>query len=196
MRILTHFLLWNLKLVKASTWYTAAECECLERHAAGKRRLVEIGCWQGVNTRRLRTAMAPDGVLFGVDPYPAGRLGFSAPRIIARREVDTVRNGRVRWIRLTDVDAARWFVAAGEPPVDFVFSDCVNTFDGFRQTWEAWSPLVAPGGIYILANSRSSATRRLDEVGSAIYTRDLILKDPRFHPVEAADTFTVLRKND
>ncbi len=191
MRVLTHFLLWNLGLAKGSTWSPAAEIECLERHAAENHRLVEIGCWQGVNTRPV---MAPDGVLFAVDPYSRGRLGFSAPQIIAHREVDTVQNGRVRWIRLTDVEAARWFVDAGEPPVDFVFSDCVNSFDGFRQTWEAWSPLVAPGGTYVLANSCSSTTRNLDDVGSAVYTRDVVLRDRRFRLLETADT--VMQKHD
>src|SRR5438552_13493797 len=131
MRVLTHFLLWNLGLAKVSTWYTPAEVNCLERHATGKHRLVEIGCWQGVNTRLLRSVMAPDGVLFAVDPYSPGRLGFSAQQIIAHREVGRLQKGRVRWIRLTDVEAARQFVDQCEAPVEFVFSDCVNSFDGF-----------------------------------------------------------------
>jgi len=194
MRVLTHFVLWNLKVAKAQTPYTSAECACLERHAAGKGRLVEIGCWHGVNTSRLRRVMAPDGVLFGVDPYLPGRLGFSAQRIIARREVNKVANGSMRWTRVTDIEAARRFVAAGEKPVDFVFSDSVNTFGGFGKTWEAWSALIVSGGIYILANSRSSATRRLDDAGSARYTREVILRDDRFRLVETVDTFTVLER--
>lgn len=97
MNVLTHFVLWRLHLAAASTMYTAAECACLERHAAGKKRLVEIGCWHGVNTRRLRRVMAPDGVVFGVDPYAPGRLGFSATQIIAHREVDKEANFRATW---------------------------------------------------------------------------------------------------
>jgi hypothetical protein len=194
MRVLPHFVLWTLKLAKAQTPYTAAECECLTRHAAGKTRLVEIGCWHGVNTSRLRSVMAPDGVLFGVDSYLPGRLGFSAQRIIACREVNKITNGSMRWVRVTDVEAARWFVASGERPVDFVFSDSDNTFEGFGNTWEAWSALIAPGGIYILANSRSSATLHLDDAGSARYTREVILRDARFGLVETVDTFTVLER--
>ena len=194
MRVLPHFLLWNLRLAAPAALYTRAETACLERHAAGRRRLVEIGCWHGVNTSRLRRVMASDGVLFAVDPYSAGRLGFSAPRIIARREVGRVHNGRVQWLRVTDIEAARTFVATAEPPVDFVFSDCLNTFDGFRRTWDAWSGLVEPGGIYILANSHSSRTRRLDDVGSARFTREVVRHDERFRFVETVDTFTVMKK--
>lgn len=194
MRVLTHFLLWNLQLAKAQTPYTAAECECLERHAAGKKRLVEIGCWHGVNTSRLRRVMAPDGVLFGVDPYVPGRLGFSAQRVIARREVSKVTNGSMRWTRVSDLEAARRFAASREGPVDFVFSDSVNTFEGFGKTWEAWSALIGSSGIYVLANSRSSAALQLDDAGSARYTCEVILRDARFRLVETVDTFTVLAR--
>src|SRR3954471_24714944 len=103
MSVLSHFVLWSLHLADAQTPYTAAECECLEQFAAGKRRLVEIGCWHGVNTRRLRRVMAADAVLFAVDPYAPGRLRFSAQRQIARHEVDQEPNGSVRWIRMKDL---------------------------------------------------------------------------------------------
>jgi len=194
MSVMTHFLLWRLHLARASTMYTAAECTSLERHGARRTRLAEIGCWHGVNTRRLRRVMARDGVLFAVDPYAPGSLGFSAPQIIAHREVAKETNGAVRWIRLRDLDAARWFVAAREAPLDFVFSDSLNSFEGFRATWEAWSPLMTPGGRYVLANSRSSATKRLDEVGSVVCTREVIMRDPRFRLVETVDTFTILER--
>ena len=138
--------------------------------------------------------MAPGGVLFAVDPYVPGRFGFSAPQIIAHQEVAKEKNGAIRWIRMRDLDAARWFVAANEPPLDFLFSDSLNSFEGFRATWEAWSPLMAPGGRYVLANSRSSATKRLDDAGSVVCTRDVILHDPRFRLLETVDTFTILEK--
>lgn len=195
MNVMTQFALWALGLAPAETYYSEAECACLARHAAGRRRLAEIGCWQGVNTRRLRRAMAPDGVLFAIDPYPAGRLGFSAARIIARREVDKETNGTVRWVRMTDLDAARWFAAAGEPPLDFVFSDSLNTFDGFAATWLSWSRHAAPGARYALANSRSSPEKDIESAGSVRYTREVLVKDPRFRVVETVGTLTVLEKS-
>jgi predicted O-methyltransferase YrrM len=194
MSVLAHFVLWNIGLAPARTFYTSAECACLERHAAGKKRLVEIGCWHGVNTRRLRRVMASDGLLFGVDPYEPGRLGFSAPRIVSRCEVEKEANGTMRWIRMTDLDAARWLTASNEGPLDFVFSDSLNSVEGFRATWEAWSALVAPGARYILANSRPTAAMPIEGAGSVVYTRDVIMGDARFRLVETVDTFTVLEK--
>jgi hypothetical protein len=191
---MSHFVAWAVGLAPAGTMYTEAECGSLERHAAGRKRLAEIGCWHGVNTRRLRTVMAADGVLFGIDPYVAGTLGFSAAQVIAHREVLKTRNGTMRWIRMTDLEAARWFAAAHEAPLDFLFSDSVNSFEGFRATWDAWSPLVAAGARYVLANSRSGAGRHLERAGSAICTRDVIRHDQRFRLLEEVDTFTILER--
>ena len=84
MRVTTHFLLWALKLARAETQTSQAERASLARHAAGKKRVVEIGVWHGVTTKILRAAMAPDGILLGVDPYPKGRFGFSVQRFQKR----------------------------------------------------------------------------------------------------------------
>ena len=194
MRVLAHFLLWNLGLARAETQTSEAERDCLARHAKGRRRLVEVGVWHGVTTCRLRRVMAPDGVLLGVDPFPKGRLGFSAQRRIARREVARVPNGEVRWERKAGVEAAREWAARGGAPVDFVFIDGDHSFEGLRGDWEAWSGLVAEGGVVALHDSCSSAGRRIEDAGSVRYTREVIRRDPRFEVVEVVDTLTVLRR--
>lgn len=194
MRVITHFLLWCAGLRPAETQTTEAERACLVRYAAGKRRLVEIGVWHGVTTCRLRGAMGADGLLLGVDPYPVGRLGFSAQRVIARREVGRIKRGRVEWTRLTGVGAAQAYAAAGGPPVDFLFIDGDHSYEGLRADWESWSPLLAPSGIVALHDSCSSATRQLDEAGSVRFAREVIQRDPRFTVMEVVDTLTVLQR--
>lgn len=196
MRVLKHFLLWNAGLARAETQTSESERACLARHAEGRRRLAEVGVWHGVTTRRLRRAMSPDGVLFGVDPYPPGRLGFSMQRVVARREVAKSPGGEVRWLRLTGEEAARRLAEAGEPPVDFVFIDGEHSYDGLRRDWEAWSGLVAPGGVVALHDSCSSAERDIDDAGSVRYTREVIRRDPRYEVAEVVDTLTVLRRKD
>jgi len=194
MRVMTHFLLWCFGLRGAETQTTEAERECLVRHASGKGRLVEVGVWHGVTTCQLRKAMAPDGVLLGIDPYPIGRLGFSAQRCIARREVARIRNGSMRWVRLTGVQAAREYASSGDKLVDFVFIDGDHSLEGLSGDWHAWSPLVAPDGIVALHDSCSSPTRQIDGAGSAIFTREVIVSDPRFRLLETVDTLTILRR--
>lgn len=194
MRVLTHFVFWNLGLAKAETQTSAAERDCLCRHVTGRKRVVEIGVWHGVTTKRLRAAMASEGVLFGVDPFAKGRLRFSAHRYIARKEVGRIQNGSVQWVRSTGAAAAHKHSALDSGPVDFVFIDGDHTFDGLREDWEAWSPLVCEGGIVALHDSCSSLERQIDDAGSVQYTNKVIKSDPRFELVESVDTLTIFRR--
>lgn len=195
MRVTTHFVLWLLGLAEAETQTSDKERICLSRFAAGRKRLVEIGSWHGVSSSYLRRAMASDGVLICVDPYPIGRFGFSTQRFIALKEVSKVRNGTVRWVRMTGADAGRQFTASGESAPDFIFIDGDHSYDGLRQDWEEWSGLLADGGLIALHDSCSSAARKIDDAGSVVYTRESILHDPRFRLIERVDTLSVLERN-
>src|SRR5579859_7240325 len=192
MRVMTHFARWLIGIDQPESQTNERERQCLARHAAGKKKLVEIGVWEGMTTMRLRAAMAADAELLCVDPYPVGRLGFSTQRIIARRSVGKIRNGRVRWVRATGADAGRRYRIDTEGPVDFIFIDGDHTYEALKGDWEAWSGWVAPDGIVALHDSRSSAERQIDDAGSARFTRHVILNDRRFREIEAVDTLTVV----
>lgn len=58
MRAFPHYVCWLLGIASAETQTTVAERDSLARHAAGRRRLVEIGVWHGVTTKHLRRVMA------------------------------------------------------------------------------------------------------------------------------------------
>jgi|RhiMethySRZTD1v2_1073278.scaffolds.fasta_scaffold00202_42 predicted O-methyltransferase YrrM len=189
MRVLTHYVAWRLGLAPASTQTTEAERDCLARHATGRTRVVEVGVWHGVTTKRLRAAMHPDGILTAVDPFPVGRLGFSAQQRIAEREVGSVSNGQVRWLRATGADAA-----VGHALIDFIFIDGDHSERGLLADWRAWSPLVQPDGIVALHDSRSTPERPIDDAGSVKVTKEVILPDDRFRVVDAVDSLTVLRR--
>jgi predicted O-methyltransferase YrrM len=194
MRVVSHFLRYCIGLARAETTTLPAELLVILRHARGKRRLVEIGVLHGYTTRRLREVMAPDGVLYAVDPFLPGRLGFSAHRIIAHREAGRVRNGTLRWMACTGAEAGREYARSGEPPVDFIYVDGDNTYEGRRGDWEAWSGLVAPGGAILLHASQSSPGYNIDHAGSVRHTREIALRDPRYAEVEAVENLVILRR--
>ncbi len=194
MTVLTHFLLWNLGLSKAWTCYTENECTALEKYASGKKRLAEIGCWQGVNTARLRKVMSPEGALFAVDPYPEGRLGFNAAEKIAHREVGKIKNASIRWMKMTDLEAAEIFAKEKQLPLDFIFSDSLNTYEGALNTWNAWQPLLNARGIYIIANSHPTPEKPIEKAGIVRFVKDRVLTDPRFELLEITGCFTILKK--
>jgi predicted O-methyltransferase YrrM len=192
-RPLIHLLLWRFGIANGHTQTTQAERDCLARYAAGKMMLAEIGVYHGVTTCRLRRAMDPAGVLLAIDPYPKQRLGFSAQRIIARREVAKVKGGAVRWMRTTGAKAALELLASGSPRFDFVFIDGEHTREGVKEDWQGWSKLVAPGGIIALHDSRSTAPKD-DNLGSVCFMRDVISQDPNFETIATVFTLTVLQR--
>jgi predicted O-methyltransferase YrrM len=192
--VLAHYLRWSAGLAGAETQTTEAERACLGRHAMGRSRAAEVGVWHGVTTRMLAGFVAPGGVLYAIDPYPAGRLGVNFQRRIARREVAGVnRSVRVEWLRMTGVEAAGR-LAEGRESVDFVFIDGDHSYDGLRADWEAWSPLVAPGGVVGLHDSRSCPGRNIDEAGSVRFVSEVIHRDPRFSLAEEVETLSVFRR--
>ena len=187
---LRHFLGWLVGLRSAETQTTQAERACLARHVQGRSRVAEIGVWHGVNTAIFRRVMAPDGILYAIDPFPAGRLGVSLPQLIAHAEVKRVSGGIVEWLRTTGVNAA----AQMQKPVDFIFIDGDHSAEGLTGDWHAWRDLIAPGGIVALHDSRSTRERPIDDAGSVVVTNTLILPDPRFDVVETVESLTVLTR--
>lgn len=193
MSVLSHFVWWCLGFKSAETQTTPAERRCLARHASGKMRLAEIGVWHGVSTCELREAMDHRGTIFAIDPYPRGRLGFSTQRIIAQKQVSKVPNGTVQWIRKTGAEAAAFFAAKTES-FDFVFLDGDHSYKGLQADWVGWKPLLAVGGIVALHDSHSSLERPIENAGSVVFTREVILRDPSFVVVDVVDSLTVLRR--
>lgn len=194
MSVLAHFLLWNVGLASAQTQTTPEERDCLARYAGGCRMLAEVGVWHGVTTTRLRAAMAPDGVLFAIDPYPVGRLGFSMQQRIARSEVARVPNGRIEFVRSTGAEAARSLASIAAGALEFLFIDGDHSYEGLQADWEGWGGLVAAGGVIALHDSRPTPSRPIHDAGSVRYTRDVIRRDPRFVVVEERDSLTVLKR--
>jgi predicted O-methyltransferase YrrM len=192
-RPLPHYALWLLGLAEPTTQTTTAERDCLAQHAAGRRRVVEIGVWHGVTTIRLRSVMACDGLLIAVDPFPVGRLGFSVQKRIAHSHVGRIANGELQWLRCTGIEAAKRYSAKYRRLVDFIFIDGDHSYDGLRGDWEAWRPLLAPGAIVALHDSAPTPERPIHDAGSVRYTQEVIRRDPRFELVELIDSLTILR---
>ena len=187
-----HYLRYRMGTAPALTQTTDLERKCLGRNAKGKRRLVEIGVYHGVNTRAFREGMHPDGVLLAVDPFPRslfGIRGFGWARRIAHREVDQLRNGQVLWIERLGKDVPATTEAMPFLPVDFIFIDGDHSYGGLCGDWMAWKDHIAGDGIVALHDSRCR-----QGWGSEKFTQEVILRDPRFELLEEVDSLTVLRR--
>ena len=172
----------------APSQLTVAEKTLLAKYAAGRRRLVEIGVYFGASTRLLRSVMAPDGEIVGVDPFFRGRLGVPFQKWTARRQLENSTNGSARLIEAFSQDAAK----SWSGPIDFLFIDADHTWDGIDRDWKDWSKFIEPGGVVALHDALSVASRADED--SVRYYAEVVAKDPRFEPVEGVDSLAVVRR--
>jgi predicted O-methyltransferase YrrM len=192
-RTILRLVLWRLGMLKPQTQTTNSERACIRRHAMGRSRLVEIGVFNGVTTLELRKAMAPDGKLWAVDPFYAGRLGFSVDEVISRSVVNRSSNGTVEFIKKTGTAAAEQLARESIDPIDFIFIDGDHSWAGIEGDWNGWSKLLASNGIASLHDSRSYVGRQVT-LDSAKYMSKVIRHDAHFDVIEEADSITVLRR--
>lgn len=150
-----HLLFYAFGFDHPRTQTTPDELEYLASSAAGRKTLVEIGVFEGVASAVLRNAMSRDGTLFLIDPFPAGRLGFSVQSFVARREVSKISNGNAIFLRDFSYNAVKtWSI-----PVNFLYYDAHNDYDGVRRDFEAWSPFLSDDGLFLIHTSRSSPAK-------------------------------------
>jgi predicted O-methyltransferase YrrM len=191
MHTAVHALRCLIGLDKPDTQTTQAERDCLAACAAGRHRLVEIGVYEGVSTNVLASAMSPRGILYAVDPFTPGRLGFCWSELVARKEASRSRRDIV-FIKLLSRDAARSI----DGDFDMIFIDADHSFDGIKQDWDDWSSRVVPGGIIALHDTRvPEHDPAIATYGSYKFFEEHIRGDPSFALVEQVDSLSILKRH-
>jgi MMP 1-O-methyltransferase len=146
-------------LIPPRTMHSEADAAMLRAAARGRRRVVEIGVYEGSSAVALCEALGPEAELHLIDPF--GHHGWALPagwgategasrRVVAR----AARRGgpRVHWhVDYSAAVARRW---AGE--VDLVFVDGDHSEEGVRADWDGWHGFVAPGGAVVFHDARLS----------------------------------------
>lgn len=187
-----HYLGVVAGLEQPQTQTTLAERELLASFLGGAKRIVEIGVFEGYTTRFLAERADNDAVIFGVDPFFAGRLGICWGERIARKyNVRHLASGKLRLVMKfsTEVDGD---VPA---PVDLVFIDGDHSLDGITKDWAYWSERLKPGGIIALHDTLLTPEKPPGySLGSIEYFRNHIRHDTRFELVKQQDSMSVLRK--
>jgi predicted O-methyltransferase YrrM len=186
-----HYAKVMLGFDEPQTQTTAAERELLASFLPGAKRIVEIGVFEGRTTRVLAECADADAVIYGIDPFYAGRLGISWGERIARNYNGKHLANKVRFVSKlsTEVDGDV------PTPVDFVFVDGDHSLDGIKADWAYWSERLAPGGIIALHDTLLTPEKPPGyTLGSIEYFRDYIRHDPRFEILKQQDSLTVLKK--
>ena len=114
------------------------------------RRIVEIGTAKGGALYLWTQAATPDATLVSVD-LPDGEFGGGYRSCRVRFYQSFRRPGQKLVLLRADSHAvstvSRVREALADKPVDFLFIDGDHTFEGVKQDFDYYGPLVRPGGL-------------------------------------------------
>jgi predicted O-methyltransferase YrrM len=140
------------KALKIPALMSEGEMAVLATLAADRRRIVEIGSWQGASARAI--ADNTQGVLYCVDTWQDDAYG-SAPAETTRiphwlhlafltHNYDHIRTGKVVPFRATSIQGA---MEMRGMKFDMIFIDADHSYHGVHDDIQAWLPLLEEDGI-------------------------------------------------
>jgi predicted O-methyltransferase YrrM len=179
-------------LVNATSQTIPAELEALERYATGACQALEIGTYQGVSAARIARALAPEGLLYCVDPWPESQKGQINPcwSICQRHLRHSGVMNRVRILR----GYSREMESQMPVQLDFAFVDGDHSWEGIKTDWMIVSERMLPGAVVCLHDSFAPAGEDWRHLDSCVYFEKVIQNDDRFCLIEVVHSLAVLRR--
>ena len=147
-------------LIPPRTMHSDDDAAVLRATATGRRRVVELGVYEGSSAVVLCEVLDAGAELHLVDPF--GHHGWALPagwgategasRRVVARAARRHAGPRVHLARrLQRAVAQRW-----DGAVDLVFIDGDHSEEGVRTDWEGWHGFVEPGGAVLFHDARLS----------------------------------------
>jgi predicted O-methyltransferase YrrM len=166
--------------------------------------ILENGCFLGCSTvlaagaRKLRGS----GRVHCVDPFDASGDSFSAPvyRAIGNSLKPSLRlcfDNNIRRAGLSDwvevhQGRAHEIAATWIEPIDLLFLDGDQSYEGVQIAFNSWSPFLKPGGLIAVHNS-APGTYQKDHDGSMRLVMETI-RPPLYYEVQCIGITTFARK--
>ena len=146
-------------LIPPRTMHSEAEAAVLARLAAGARRVVELGVYEGSSAVVLCRALGPGSELHLVDPFvdergSALRAGARATPAATRRAVGRAHGAggpRLHWHVARSQELGRSWSGG---PVDLLFIDGEHSLEGCREDFEVWREHVTEAGAIAFHDAR------------------------------------------
>jgi predicted O-methyltransferase YrrM len=147
-------------VIPPRTMHSDGEAALLAELARGRRRVVEIGVFEGSSAIVLCGALDPGAELHLIDPFghqpSALREGAAATEWATRRVVERAARRssgpQLHWhVDYSASVAERWTL-----PVDLVFIDGDHSEIGVTKDWELWHGFVVEGGTVLFHDARES----------------------------------------
>lgn len=191
-----HVIKYYLGVEEANTQTSPKEREMLRSLAQNAKKVLEIGVFEGNTTKLMAEVMSSSGVIYGVDPFFSGRIGFSYGLLITQQQIRKARKIN-KGITINLVKDFSYNVASDQSLGDFdlIFIDGDHSFQGIKQDWNDWSSRVVQGGIMALHDTRvPDYDPSVANLGSFQYFESHIKFDSRFKLIDQVDSLNVLKR--
>ena len=181
-------------LIPPRTMHSDDDAAVLRATATGRRRVVELGVYEGSSAVVLCEVLDAGAELHLVDPF--GHHGWALPagwgategasRRVVARAARRHAGPHVTWhVDYSSVVARRW-----EGAVDLVFIDGDHSEEGVRTDWEDWHGFVEPGGAMVFHDAR------LTQPGGRGLPGPTAVVDSLFRGAAAIEGWSIAREAD
>lgn len=147
-------------VIPPRTMHSSGEAALLADLARGRRRVVEIGVFEGSSAIVLCEVLDPGAELHLIDPFghqpSALREGAAATEWATRRVVERAAKRLAGPALLWHVDYSASVAESWSLPVDLVFIDGDHSEIGVMKDWDLWHPFVVEGGGVLFHDARMS----------------------------------------
>jgi predicted O-methyltransferase YrrM len=144
----------------------------------------------GVSAVVIARSIAPDGLLYCVDPWPRKGNRVNPSWQICDRELRRNHvSQKVRYVRLTSGEAR----TSTPDAADFIFVDGDHSLKGIATDWTLVQQKIAVGGIACFHDT-TSLSGDSEALGSVEYFHDVIRRNASFEHLETCETLNVMRR--
>jgi predicted O-methyltransferase YrrM len=185
--------LHSIGLANATSQTNERELATIARYAAHARVAVEIGTYQGVSAAWIARSLAPEGLLYCVDPWLGTGQGEDPNFEICQRHLKRGKvMDRIRILRGFSKDVA---VSLPER-IEFAFIDGDHSWSGIETDWALLSPRIVPGGTICLHDTAIPESEPWRKFDSVRFYDEKIAVDSRFDAVERVHSLRVVRRRN
>lgn len=145
-------------MIPPRTMHTAAESALLCRLADKRRRVIEIGSYEGSSSVHLAAALSGDAELHLIDPFTNNALrpgqrgtGWATERV-TKRAARRAQGAEVVVHPVTSAEVAEGW----HGPVDLVFIDGDHSELGCLSDWKLWHDHLTAGGAVAFHDAREN----------------------------------------
>jgi predicted O-methyltransferase YrrM len=184
-------ILHRLFMVKATSQTKSGELAALSRYAMGAKVAVEIGSSQGVSAAIIARSLSSEGILYCVDPWPAGNGERDPVFNIFRRHIARTETARkIHIIREFSSNALDRL----PPQFDFAFIDGDHSWKGIETDWTIVSGRMIEGAFVCLHDTAVPAEEPSRIHDSCRFYDEVIESNSGFELIETVYSMRVLRK--